>query len=269
MLNLSRREPLAAAEDSGALAMPEEILAAVEEGEFEIVLGKRQLASVLFVAVVILVVFAALSYLAGKAASPKKAEVAAPAAPALQATIIRAEDLPKGIIESALEPNSVASLDANPAAPAGSLAAPEQKVFADPAAGSIYIQMGAVEKGIAVIFAEGLRKHGFDAFVAPGPNEKIFRVLIGPVTDHDAYLRVKDNLDAIGLSTFVRRYRQDAPQASGPAPKSSSGATDHAETDPATTVRGDGSGAGEGRPRATPLLSNLVNGPGLAVHVVH
>ena len=37
------------------------------------------------------------------------------------------------------------------------------------------------ERGMAMILAEGLRGHGFDSFVAPGPNEKIFRVLIGPL----------------------------------------------------------------------------------------
>ena len=56
----------------------------------------------------------------------------------------------------------------------------EAPLFADPKNGLVYIQMGAVEKGVSVIFAEGLRKHGLTAFVAPGPNDKIFRVLIGP-----------------------------------------------------------------------------------------
>ncbi len=62
--------------------------------------------------------------------------------------------------------------------------------------------MGAVEKGIAVIFVEGLRKHGFDAFVAPGRTENIYRVLIGPLQDHDSYLQVKNTLDTIGVNTF-------------------------------------------------------------------
>src|SRR5579863_8991262 len=38
--------------------------------EFEIVLGRRQIASVLFVATVILALFSAVSYLAGKSTSP-------------------------------------------------------------------------------------------------------------------------------------------------------------------------------------------------------
>jgi cell division septation protein DedD len=81
-------------------------------------------------------------------------------------------------------------------------------IFADPTAGAVYLQMGAVEKGMAVIFAEGLRKHGFNAFVAPGPSEKIFRVLIGPLPDPDSFRRVKDAVDAIDLGTFARKYQK-------------------------------------------------------------
>ena len=66
-------------------------------------------------------------------------------------------------------------------AESGACPVPEAPLFAEPKAGSVYIQMGAVEKGVSVIFAEGLRKRGLPAFVAPGPSEKIFRVLIGPL----------------------------------------------------------------------------------------
>ena len=47
---------------------------------------------------------------------------------------------------------------------------------------------------------------GLPAFVAPGPNEKIFRVLIGPLPDPAAYLKAKEKVDEIGLSTFARKY---------------------------------------------------------------
>ena len=73
---------------------------------------------------------------------------------------------------------------------------------------SVYLQMGAVEKGIAVILTEGLRKRGFQACAAAGPNENVFRVLIGPLPDAEAFQRTKDGLHEIGLSTFVRRYEK-------------------------------------------------------------
>lgn len=164
---------------------------AAEPDEFEIVLGRRQLASVLFVATVAIAVFSSLAYLAGKslAAAPKTIEKTV--------EVIRTVQVP--VVETPLE------------APAAERAAPvnaEAPLFADPQQGPLYLQMGAVEKGIAVIFVEGLRKHGLEAFVAPGPNENIFRVLIGPLADEHAFLNAKSATDQIGLGTFARRYQQ-------------------------------------------------------------
>ena len=167
------------------------------EQQFEIVLGKRQVASVLFVATVIVAVFSSFAYLAGEAIAAKKpAPVAAaapdaapPAAPAVVADPLLQADV----------------VDAQPK--------PEPPVFANPKLGSVYLQMGAVEKGIGVIFAEGLRKHGFDAFVAPGPNDHIFRVLIGPIPDPRSYERVKDSVDKLGIGTFGKKYVQDNAQS--------------------------------------------------------
>ncbi len=96
--------------------------------------------------------------------------------------------------------------------------------------------MGALEIGLAVIFVEGLRKHGFNAFVAPGPNPKLFRVLIGPFADHTAYAETLRALGEIDLNTFARRYQIEA---SGPRKdrsstvrrsRGSSGPTEHVAT---------------------------------------
>lgn len=148
--------------------------------EFEFVLGWRQIASLLFVATVVLMICVAVSYLAGKSMSAK--------APVVAATEVREPDPPPIVLNQ--EPAPVV----------------EAPLFADPKNGSVYIQMGAVEKGVAVIFAEGLRKRGLAAFVAPGPSDKIFRVLIGPLADAAAYVKAKDTVDKIGLATFARKF---------------------------------------------------------------
>ena len=152
-----------------------------EAAEFEFVLGRRQIASLLFVATVILMVCVAISYMAGKAMS----ETAPAAAPATVA-VVREPDPPPIVLNQE--------------------SAPEAPLFGNPKDGSIYIQMGAVEKGVSIIFAEGLRKHGLAAFVAPGPSEKIFRVLIGPLPDLAAYVKAKDTVDKIGLASFARKF---------------------------------------------------------------
>jgi cell division septation protein DedD len=183
----------------------EESPAAPEEAseEFEIVLGRRQVASVLFVASVAVVVFSAISYLAGRALvskpvaqAPAVSTIPEPvAAPLLEATVIKPGDA--SVAESA--------------ALAGNLApakdAPDAPMFANPIPSAVYLQMGAVEKGVAVIMVEGLRKRGFVAFAAPGPNEVSFRVLIGPLAEGDAFRRAKDQVDQIGLNSFVRKYQ--------------------------------------------------------------
>jgi cell division septation protein DedD len=169
-----------------------------ESEEFELVLGRRQVASVTFVILVLLAVFSGVSYVAGKATPAPKAEVPARAAapgtpvlPVVNATIVR----------------PTANPTANPTSPTSAVPA-EPPLFASPVPKAIYIQMGAVEKGIAIIFAEGLRKRGFDAFVAPGPSDKIFRVVVGPFHSAEAYQVAKTSMDQIGLSTFSRRYEQ-------------------------------------------------------------
>jgi len=81
-------------------------------------------------------------------------------------------------------------------------------MFAEPVGGGMYLQMGAVDKGAAAIFAEGLRKRGFPSFVATGPNATLFRVLIGPLRDAAAYARTKDALDRMGVNTFGRTYEK-------------------------------------------------------------
>lgn len=163
----------------GKLEPAEESAAAGEE--FEFVLGRRQVASLLFVSTIVLMICIAVSYLVGKSISAR-ATVAAP----IVTQIVREPEPPPIVLNQ--EP------------------VPEAPLFSDPKNGSVYIQMGAVEKGVSVIFAEGLRKRGLNAFVAPGPNEKIFRVLIGPLPDPASYVRAKEVVDKLGLATFARRF---------------------------------------------------------------
>ena len=89
--------------------------------------------------------------------------------------------------------------------PASKAGAP---LYADPEMGKVYIQVGAVERGMAGILADGLRSHGFDSFVAPGPNEKIFRVLIGPLQDPQAFRQTMAAVSALDLAMYARKYEK-------------------------------------------------------------
>ncbi len=184
--------------------------------EYEIVLGRRQVASVLFLATVILAVTCAIAFIAGKSMSPKGADTT----PAVTAVPTRnaappARNAAPGqapVIEATIEKRDAAPITPakpvappRPIVPAGS---DEPPIFADPKPGATYIQMAAVDKGVSAIFAEGLRRRGFDAIVAPGPSENMYRVLIGPIPDPAAYSRIKEQLDQIGLLTFGRKYEK-------------------------------------------------------------
>jgi cell division septation protein DedD len=173
------------------------------EEEFELVVGRRQIAGLTFLALVMIAVCSGASYLAGKVVSAREE----PAAQAIQieeppAPVVTPQPTP--MIEATIAPQMGPPPSAPPAAPK----AAEAPLFANAVPRAIYIQVGAVEKGVATVIAEGLRRHELDAFVAPGPTEKVFRVLIGPFPDAEAYQKAQNIVDRIGLASFARRYQQ-------------------------------------------------------------
>ena len=163
------------------------------EEEFEFVVGRRQVAGILFLVLVVVAVCSGGSYLAGKAISAR-------VEPAEQE--IQIEQPPATPV-----PAPIPMLEATIVAPAAVKPAADAPLFANPNPQAIYIQVGAVEKGVAAILAEGLRKHALDSFVAPGPTGKTFRVLIGPFPDVEAYQKARNIVAEIGLDNFARRYQ--------------------------------------------------------------
>ncbi len=81
-------------------------------------------------------------------------------------------------------------------------------LFAEPEMGKVYIQIAAVERGMAMLLTEGLRGHGFDSFLAPGPNDKLFRVLIGPLPDPAAFRQAMVTVNSMDLANFARKYEK-------------------------------------------------------------
>ena len=174
-------EPDPAPQTLGATATP----------DYEIVLGRPQIASWLFVAVIAVAVCSSLAYLAGeRIAAANIAPIYMPSAPPPPPPpTISAADLPQASI----------------VVPPQKTAAP---LFSEPETGKVYIQIGALERGMAMLLAEGLRGHGFDSFVAPGPNDKVFRVLIGPLPDPAAFRQAMVTVNALDLANFARKYEK-------------------------------------------------------------
>ena len=165
------------------------------EEDFELVVGRRQIAGIMFLALVVVAVCSGGSYLAGKAISART-EPAAQEIKIEQPPAPSSLPAPTPMIEAAVV-----------SAPAVIKPAADAPLFADPKPQAIYIQVGAVEKGVAIVIAEGLRKHALDSFVAPGPSAKTNRVLIGPFADAQAYQKARNVVAEIGLDNFVRRYQ--------------------------------------------------------------
>ena len=82
---------------------------------------------------------------------------------------------------------------------------PAPKPPAQAIVGATYLQMAAVDRGVANVYVEVLRRKGFQAVIAAGPTPVIFRVLVGPVNDTATLTRVKAELQAAGFSSFTRK----------------------------------------------------------------
>jgi hypothetical protein len=183
MLNLeSQSQPEVAGEQQAG---------AESASEYELVLGRAQIASWLFVGVIAVAVCGSLAYLGGETVAAKRTRRAAAVVTAPVPVPVPAA-LPQASLLAKAEP----------------LTKPARPLVGEPEIGKVYLQVGAVERGMAVILAEGMRVHGFDAFVAPGPNDRVFRVLIGPLPDPDAFREAMLKVDALDLATFARKYQK-------------------------------------------------------------
>ena len=173
---------------------PEQDTATESPSEYEIVLGRAQIASWLFVGIIAAAVCTSLAYLAGET-------IAANKAPAIS----RIADAPvQASRPSATAPQT--SIRVPPNTDLASIMKSVPPIVAEPEVGKLYLQIGAVNRGMAMILAEGLRSHGFASFVAPGPNGRIWRVLIGPLPDRQAYRQAMAAVNALNLANFVRTY---------------------------------------------------------------
>ncbi len=192
ILNLETRD-LAEVKPCEAAEQDPPSQALSESTDYEIVLGRAQIASWLFVGIIAIAICSSLAYLVGERVAADNAATLsmpapppAPAAPPISAT----PNLPQASI--------LVREDPRPAAP----------LFSEPETGKVYIQIGAVERGMAMLLTEGLRGHGFDSFVAPGPNDKLFRVLIGPLPDPAAFRQAMVTVNALDLASFARKYEK-------------------------------------------------------------
>ena len=197
-----------------------------EGGEFELVVGNRQLISAFFIVVLLFAVAFAMGYVVGQnsprsaklgtetaASSPAPAVPASPAAaPAPSPAPAQPAEIPQQQpAASAPPPETTAppapetaspppentapnAAPANPAAAAPPAAAPPA---AEAPPGS-YWQVMAVNSADAEVVVRTLKEKGFPASMTPGPNN-LMRVLVGPYTDTQTMGRAKTELEREGF----------------------------------------------------------------------
>jgi cell division septation protein DedD len=193
-----------------------------ETGEFELIVGNRQLLSGFFIVVLLFAVAFAMGYVVGQNSprSAKVAETAAAAPPAMEprpqpaavvtappqapppATDTAASAPPAG--ETPPQPTTQPAREpaASPTASASSDAPPVYAELPGPA-GSFW-QVIAVAEADAQIIASTLKKRGFPAFLSPGP-KGLMRVMVGPYPDTAAMGKAKTDLANAG---FPNPYRK-------------------------------------------------------------
>jgi DedD protein len=196
-----------------------------DEGEFELVLGNRQLLSGFFIVVILFGVFFTMGYIVGRHSSPAPLTTASaspapdsPPAPAPSPQVSpaapppgQAEVMPAEPAKPAAEPvTTTQPATAPPEAPH----APEPKPVAQPAAATggvaepapgSYLQVAAPRRTAAGGVVESLKNKGITAVLAPGPNEDTVRVLVGPL-DASALGKMRADLESAGFKPFAKRY---------------------------------------------------------------
>ena len=189
-----------------------------EDGEFELILGNRQLLSVFFIVVILLGVFFTMGYIVGRNSGTLSADVAATPAPDGKPQVVEppAAKTPEPAPAPAAPTETAPQQPAKEAEPETAPERPKpEKVKAEPvrgggshpAAGQTYLQLAATSKHEADIMVDVLRKKSFKSMAAeidekPGT----YRVLVGPITDTTAN-KMRADLQGAGFpgNAAIRR----------------------------------------------------------------
>ncbi len=169
-----------------------------EDGEFELILGNRQLLSVFFIVVVLLGVFFTIGYIVGRNSAPiMAADAESSHKDAKPMVVDSAASTPTPVAETPAatpEPKPVESPKPEPPKPS-----PASAPANSPAAGQTYLQLAATTKHEADIEVDVLRKKGFKALDIENPDKPgLFRVLVGPIPE-GGLNKTKSDLDAAGF----------------------------------------------------------------------
>lgn len=199
-----------------------------EEGEFELVLGNKQLLSVFFLIVLLLGVFFSMGYIVGRNTAPAGPQMAASrsgggtltvdapvAQPPSLADVTKPSPMgqtpepaaaaPKETAKAAPKPEPVKTeaakaeppkVEPPKPAPPAPVAASQSLVAASQSLvkGNYYLQVAAVREKDADILKDVLGKRGFSTATEAVPEKALVRVLVGPFKDSAAMSAAREKL---------------------------------------------------------------------------
>jgi cell division septation protein DedD len=193
-----------------------------ETGEFELVVGNRQLLSGFFIVVLLFAVAFAMGYVVGQN-SPRSAKVSAEgpaptsagepqrpapvtAQPQQTAAVVPADNPPAPSSDTPPQPTTQPATEggvAPAAAPAAQAGAPAEPALppgteAPPAPAGSYWQVAAVSQPDVNVFYKTLKDRGFPTYLELSP-KGLVRVLVGPYKDRDAMGKAKDDIEKLGF----------------------------------------------------------------------
>jgi cell division septation protein DedD len=197
-----------------------------ETGEFELVVGDKQLLSGFFIGVLLLAVVFAMGYVLGRG-TPRSASVGEPAAvpqnsasesrtpvttsaqrpstpdanpPVMNPDVERPDDKPA--VEQAPQPTTVPAKEASaPETPAPKAKAPV--AAAEPPAGTFW-QVHAGSQTSADAMAQTLKNQGFPVITRPG-RDNLTVVWVGPYTDKSSLTKAKKQLEDAGMTNLFKK----------------------------------------------------------------
>jgi cell division septation protein DedD len=198
-----------------------------ETGEFELVVGNRQLLSAFFIVVLLFAVSFAMGYVVGQNTQKSlKATVDAPSSSLTAANADRPQPLAPAQASTptagttgehpTADPNAPPQPTTQPAQSATPSAVEQQPVGTAPAAAAgaasdlppgSYWQVMALNQSGAEAMRQTLKDKGFPVMLTPGRNS-LTRVLVGPYTDTTTLGRAKADLENNGIHPVIFKREQ-------------------------------------------------------------
>lgn len=197
----------AAAEEASAIAED----AAKDLEKVEKLMGRQHIALYAFIGVFLAVLASAIAYLASRQGPNPAALI-----PAKPVTVISsAAPAPVQAAKPVVPPVVTAPTPTAAAAKPVELAVAKPLVSPTPASAALadvlpnrmYLQVGSLDKNVAELLTQGLRTKGVPATVAPGVNDTVARIIVGPFDTSVEMGVVQKQLSELGFTPFPRQFQ--------------------------------------------------------------